>query len=462
VLDGTSIQGRQDLRTGADRDASFAAPDDPFDSQCFDAALGIGRFPNVLGNSLLSSTFVNDPSVDGPIPGKLEAIKKNGTFQPLMKTDFGVANFICIKSGPPSEDQDADETCSGEPGMGLLPGESQSVRLEMDYGDFRGLILRVAPGTLVDYDPVLDAPFGLLQQGGDFDCGDQRRLPYCHPDLIGDRWFTSPSLEEVEFVTVHQPGDAATVMNFEQNFGVLLAMAGFTPTAEFYQGSTQMQVKGAYLNLPGSAPIQTLNVAIASPAEGSLVNGTVEITATTFGTVAAEQVEFFVNGTSIGTDMNGADGWSFSWNTETVPDGVYELTAVASGGTLTATSAVRTVTVANNLAVQIVQPQDGATLTGSTNLVAHTAGLYPATGVSFSYSGDRDPSCSEPDLSRRMGVGLGHEPHPRWRLPADGYCHQRNRDATDTISVEIVALSVAIVAPETARSSPVPSSSKHR
>jgi hypothetical protein len=103
----------------------------------------------VLGNSLLSSTFVDDPLVDGPIAGKLEAIKKNGTFQPLMKTDFGVANFICIKSGPPSEDQDADETCMGEPGTGLLPGESQSMRLEMDYGDFRGLILRVAPGTLV-------------------------------------------------------------------------------------------------------------------------------------------------------------------------------------------------------------------------------------------------------------------------------------------------------------------------
>jgi hypothetical protein len=52
----------------------------------------------------------------------------------------------------------------------------------MDYGDFRGLILRVAPGTLTDNQA---APFGLVPLRGDFDCRDQRRLPYCHPTLIG-------------------------------------------------------------------------------------------------------------------------------------------------------------------------------------------------------------------------------------------------------------------------------------
>lgn len=245
-LDGTTIQGRQDLRVGPENPAigfPFCGAD-PLQAACFDEGREIGRFPNVLGNSLLSSV-----AVSGLEAGRLEAIKKNGTFQPLMRSDDGADNFICIKSGPPSPDQDADETCSGQAGSGLLPGDSQSVRLELDYGDFRGLILRVAPGTLFEQDP----PFGLLALGGDFDCRDQRRLPYCHPDLVNQDWFTEPeSLEEVEFVTVHQPGDAATVMNFRENFGILLAMAGFVPTAEFYQGSTQLQVKGRYENLPGS------------------------------------------------------------------------------------------------------------------------------------------------------------------------------------------------------------------
>lgn len=252
-LDGTSIQGRQDLRLGADGTLETCG-DDPTQARCFDNDLGIGRFPNVLGNSLLSATVVS-----GLEAGGLESIKKNGTFQPLMKADDRAANFICIKSGPAAADQDADETCFGIPAdangnpLGLAPGESQSVRLELDYGDFRGLILRVAPGTLVNQ----AAPFGLLPLGGDFDCRDQRRLPYCHPDLLDpaitpdSEWFTAPeTLEEVEFVTVHQPGDAPTVMNFAENFGMILGMAGFIPTAEFYQGDTQVQVRGAYLNLP--------------------------------------------------------------------------------------------------------------------------------------------------------------------------------------------------------------------
>jgi PKD repeat protein len=463
VLDGTTIQGRQDLRTGpVIEEIGFKECGvDPKEAACFDRNLsftrddgtyvdGIGRFPNVLGNSLLSSTFVVDPSVNGPIPGKLEAIKKNGTFQPLTKTDFGVANFICIKSGPPSDDQDADETCFGEPGMGLLPGESQSVRLQMDYGDFRGLILRVAPGTMVDYDPVLEAPFGLLQQGGDFDCGDQRRLPYCHPDLVGQRWFTRPdSLATVEFVTVHQPGDAASVMNFEQNFGVLLAMAGFVPTAEFYQGSTQMQVRGAYLNLPGP-PIDFLNVAITNPAEGIQVKGTVEVTASAFSSQTISQVEFFVDGASIGKDTNGADGWSATWDTTLDDDGPYQLTATATAvGLAPVTSAVRNVTVANALTVQIVQPASNSALTGTITLVAQTAGLTPATGVSFSYSGSTTPIGAAAETS----PGVWELTWDTSAIPAGDYdltaiATNGTETATAAIKVEVVALKVTIVAPD--------------
>jgi hypothetical protein len=267
-LDGTTIQGRQDLRTGPASDILPVCGPDPLQAKCLDTSLGftaddgtvvpgIGRFPNVLGNSLLSSF-----GVSGLDPARLGAIKKNGTFQPLTRSDSRAENFICIKSGSPAEDQDADETCSGQPTdgagnpLGLAPGQSQTVRIELDYGDFRGLILRVTPGTLVDYSAA-DAPFGLLALRGDFDCRDQRRLPYCHPDLVGDDWFAEPtSLSDVEFVTVHQPGTAASVMNFEQNFGIILAMAGFAPTAEFWQGGTQMQVMGSYLDLPGGTVVE--------------------------------------------------------------------------------------------------------------------------------------------------------------------------------------------------------------
>jgi hypothetical protein len=138
VLDGTTIQGRQDLRTGPVMRnwLRYAATIQPRRLVLTRTLVlgddghveGIGRFPNVIGNSLLSSVFVNDRLthyVGGPIkPGKLEAIKKNGTFQPLMKTDFGVGNFICIKSGPQSEDQDADETCWASQAWALPPAKA--------------------------------------------------------------------------------------------------------------------------------------------------------------------------------------------------------------------------------------------------------------------------------------------------------------------------------------------------
>jgi hypothetical protein len=235
-LDGTSIVGRQDLR----QDSSLPDCIGVEEVRCWDADLQIGRFPNVIGNSLLSAE-----AVSGLETGRLESIKKNGPFQPLAD---GFANFICIKSGELSTDSDSIESCTGSSGSGLAPGESQTVRLELDYGDFRGLILRVAPGTLLGQ----AAPFGLVELRGDFDCRDQRRLPYCHPDLVGDDWFCEPTtLADVEFITVHQPGDAPSVMNFTENFGAILAMAGFRPTAEFWQEDVQVQVAGVYCRLPG-------------------------------------------------------------------------------------------------------------------------------------------------------------------------------------------------------------------
>ncbi len=80
--------------------------------------------------------------------------------------------------------------------------------------------------------------------GRDFDCSDQRELEYCHPYNVGEiigylpntdaTWLTPATLEEIEYVIINQPGDAPTVMNFQENFGYILAMAGFLPSAEFY------------------------------------------------------------------------------------------------------------------------------------------------------------------------------------------------------------------------------------
>jgi PKD repeat protein len=271
-LDGFT-QDRRDIRVDPTQPLCTSLDD----GACYNASLGVGHFPNVIGNGLLFGQmvwqsgridrageeivpdFVAVDPVNGldPDPFKLESVKKNGPFTPILK---GNVNFICVKSGLFFPDQDADAACAGQPAilldpngepipgnisqrLGLAPGETQSVRIRMEYGDFRGALLQVLAGTLTDANvrPDYTSTRGLARF---FDCEDQRELEFCHPRLVGQNikylphstatWLTPTTLEEIEWVIINQPGDAARIMSFQDNFGYILAMAGFIPSAEFY------------------------------------------------------------------------------------------------------------------------------------------------------------------------------------------------------------------------------------
>jgi hypothetical protein len=266
-FDGFTEGTRLDLR-GGPNGANLPICTSLDDVNCFNDELGIGQFPNGIGNTLLTVDLI-----DGADPLKLASIKKNGPFTPILE---GNSKFITVKSGLPSANQDADETSFGDPGtideqLGLAPGESQKVRLRMDYGDFRGAILKVLAGTLSEDSPLLAALtpeerdyFGLLSTN---DCRDQRELEFCHPDVVDEligflpgsdaTWQLPKSLEDVIYITLNQPGDAPTVMDFEKNFGFILGMAGFVPAAEFYrveEGQFRRQlVVGKYTETPFAA-----------------------------------------------------------------------------------------------------------------------------------------------------------------------------------------------------------------
>jgi PKD repeat protein len=270
-LDGFT-QDRRDIRT----DPNLPMCTSLDDGQCYNASLGVGHFPNVVGNGLLFGQMVwPDDNIDRsgqvvisdfvavsptgiePTVYGLESVKKNGPFSPILK---GNTNFICIKSGLFFPDGDADAACAGQAAdlidpegelvpsnisqrLGLAPGQVQLVRIRQEFGDFRGAILQVVAGTLTDANARSDYELtrGLARQ---FDCEDQRELEYCHPFLVGQNinyltdttatWLTPETLEEIEWVIINQPGEAPTLMNFQENFGFIMAMAGFIPTAEFY------------------------------------------------------------------------------------------------------------------------------------------------------------------------------------------------------------------------------------
>jgi PKD repeat protein len=309
-LDGFT-QDRRDIRVDSTLNSCVSVDD----GACYNASLGVGQFPNVIGNGLLFGQMVWPDNIDRigreiipdmvyvdpvngivPITYWLESVKKNGPFSPILK---GNINFICVKSGLFGADADSDTACAGQPAilvdstgepvpgniaqrLGIPPGGVQSVRVRMEWGDFRGAILQIAAGTLTDANVRSDyvATQGLAR---DFDCSDQRELEYCHPFNVGTNigylpnttaeYLTPETLEDIEWVIINQPGDAPTLMNFQDNFGLILAMAGFIPTAEFYAPDPnpdlvgtphegiliRQQVLGTYAmkDVPATAPLFT-------------------------------------------------------------------------------------------------------------------------------------------------------------------------------------------------------------
>ncbi|MGB8692278.1 MAG: TIGR03118 family protein [Steroidobacteraceae bacterium] len=117
----------------------------------------------------------------------------------------------------------------------------------------------------------------------------------------------------------------------------------------FYAAGTNNEVNGEYgrIDLGASPPVLGAApvLAVTAPAAGS-VSGTVTVTATATDAIAIARVELFANGASL--TVCTASPCSVSWDTTTVANGSFSLTAVASDANRNvATSAAVAVTVAN-------------------------------------------------------------------------------------------------------------------
>ena len=110
-------------------------------------------------------------------------------------------------------------------------------------------------------------------------------------------------------------------------------------------------------------------VDITYPIDGSEVSGSVTITASaTDSDGSVNEVEFFVDGSSLGTDSDGSDGWSYGWTSSSVSDGSHTIKAVATDNDLKTASDSITVTTENTddpPTVYWVNPKGGDTVTGT-------------------------------------------------------------------------------------------------
>lgn len=98
---------------------------------------------------------------------------------------------------------------------------------------------------------------------------------------------------------------------------------GATGWDEIY-GWGLVDAAAALTYVPGTSDNPPL-VAITSPSDGDTVSGTVEITADATDDVGVVQVAFYYGSTLIGNDTDSP--YSVSWNSTTVADGTYTLTA---------------------------------------------------------------------------------------------------------------------------------------
>lgn len=102
----------------------------------------------------------------------------------------------------------------------------------------------------------------------------------------------------------------------------------------------------------GTAPTDNIppTVSLTSPASGATLTGTVNLTANASDNIGVTRVEFYAGSTYLGNDTTSP--YSYSWNTTTVSNGTYSLTAKAfdAAGNNTTSLAVP-VTVSNTISV---------------------------------------------------------------------------------------------------------------
>ncbi len=139
--------------------------------------------------------------------------------------------------------------------------------------------------------------------------------------------------------------------------------------------------------LPDNPP----SVTITFPANGDIVSSTVTVTANASDDNGVDQVEFFVNGTSIGVDTNGSNGWSAVWDTTATANGSATVRATATDTIGQTASNEVSVTVSNESTPE--PPPEGIVLTGTaTKVKGFNAAQLSWSGASGAVNVFRDGS----------------------------------------------------------------------
>ena len=146
-------------------------------------------------------------------------------------------------------------------------------------------------------------------------------------------------------------------------------------------------------------------VAVSAPANGSTVSGTaVTIAATATDTEAVTSVQFYVGGTLVATDTTSP--YSVTWDSTTVVDGTYAITATAwNAAGLSASHSVTTTVNNGPLPISILSIAPSEMAAGSTvNVLVTGTGFLPGAGLGFASGTGATPVASNVVVNGSTGL----------------------------------------------------------
>jgi hypothetical protein len=166
------------------------------------------------------------------------------------------------------------------------------------------------------------------------------------------------------------------------------------------------------------------SVTLTSPNQGATVRGSVPLAATASDDHGVSVVDFSVDGARVGSDTDPAGGFTWTWDSTSVPDGSHTITATATDSIGQRSSDSRSVTVDNAddpPTVTVTAPAAGAYVSGTIELRATASDDNAVATVEF--------------LDGGTSLGAGTLSNGVWRLswtPSEGP-HTVTAIATDSI-----------------------------
>ncbi|NTV50801.1 MAG: hypothetical protein HGA20_14320, partial [Geobacteraceae bacterium] len=147
-------------------------------------------------------------------------------------------------------------------------------------------------------------------------------------------------------------------------------------------------VESTYSNIVSVAEQTPPTVAITSPADAVSVSGVVSMNVSAADNVGVTKVEFYVNGVLKASD-SGAP-YVYSWDTTSLPAGVYTLTAKAYDAAGNVSQSSRSVSVVNDLiapTVALTSPANNTSVTGTVTISSSASDNVGVTKVEFYCNG---------------------------------------------------------------------------